>query len=282
MYKRLIGIFILSTTLIFPPYAIAAEDYLFSVDMNESTSWDSSNLLPKEAQLKKVRFQIPRENPDKLIAQILLKNPLPAKKTFPDSKWIIGLWLYAPGLYCYGSNDCNYLLEILPSAGGLASIYKHKNNIDFDTRVLSDCKTPWYVKTDTNGDSVIAFDLSITCLNISSTYASYAFSSYDIGLEPRPWQFTSPKYIDNPYFQLAEKTYLANGAKSGLGTVVGSPDVENFKKSVESAREVFDSMMDRFQALAMETQKKLDKKTEWKNFLKLEDQLFEIEDSLET
>jgi hypothetical protein len=129
---------------------------------------------------------------------------------------------------------------------------------------------------------VVAIELSITCLNISSSFAAYAFSSVDIGVTPRPYQFTAPNYIDNPYRQLAEKSYLANGGKNGLGKVVGSPDFENLKSTVESSREVFDSMLDRYQALAIETQKKINKNVEWKNFLKLEDELFDIEDSLDT
>jgi hypothetical protein len=281
MAKRLLGIFIIVALISVPLQAKAAEDYLLSVDMNESTSWDSSNLLPKEAQLKKVRYQIPRENPDKLIAQILLKYPLAAKKTIPDSKWIIGLWLYAPSVYCYGSNNCNYLLEIQPSAGGLASIYKHKNKIDFDTRELSDCKTPWYLKTDAAGDSVVAFELSITCLNISSTFATYAFSSYDIGIDERPWQFTSPNYVDNPYVQIAEKTYIANGGKSGLGKGLTSPALESLKTSISKARTTFDDMTSKYDTLAPEIKKKLDKNKDWKNFLKLETQLVDFEDQVD-
>ncbi len=275
----LAGLILISS---FPSTAVAADDYLLSVEMNPTTTWDSSNLLPLDSQLKQVRYQIPRDNPDKLIAQIVFKKPLAAKRAIPDSKWILGIWLYAPSLYCFNSSSCNYILEIQPSYGGQANVYRHTNKIDSATRVLSDCKAPWYTKNDANGDSIIAFELSITCLNISSSFASYAFSSYDIGLDPRPWQFTTPNYIDNPYLQLAEKSYLANGGKNGLGTVVGTPDVENFKKSVESTREVFDSMMDRYQGLALETQSKLDRNTEWKNFLKSEDELIAIEDNLET
>lgn len=281
MSRKILGIFVLASSLAFISNASAAEDYLLSVDMNESTSWDSSNLLPKEAQLKKVRYQIPRENPDKLIAQILLKYPLAAKKTIPDSKWIIGLWLYAPSVYCYDSNNCNYLLEIQPSAGGLASIYKHKNKIDSDTRELSDCKTPWYTKTDADGNSVVAFELSITCLNISTTFATYAFSSYDIGIDERPWQFTSPNYIDNPYVQIAEKSYLANGGKSGLGKGLTSPALETLKTSISKARTTFDDMTSRYETLAPEIKKKLDKNKAWKNLLNLETQLVDFENQFE-
>jgi hypothetical protein len=282
MLKKLVVILALLTSLLYPANAHAAEDYLLSVDMNQSLTWDSSDLVPKEAQLKQVRFRIPRSNPDKLIAQIVLKYPLPPKSTILDNKWILGLWLYAPSIWCSGTGTCDYILEIGAGNDNQAYIYKHTKKIDFDTRVKSDCAAPWYLEKDSDGNSVVSFELSVTCLNISSSFVSYAFSSYDIGLTPRPWQFTSQSYVENKFQPLAEKAYLAGGGKSGLGRVVGSPDFEAFKTSVESARQVFDSTMDRYRVLAVETQKKLDKKTEWKNFLKLEDQLFEIEDSLET
>lgn len=281
MSKRVLGIFVLSTSLAFISNASAAEDYLLSVDMNESTSWDSSNLLPLDSQLKQVRYQIPRENPDKLIAQIVLKKPLAAKRTLPDSKWILGLWLYEPTIYCYNSNSCKYILEIQPSYDGIASVYKHTNKIDFATRVLSDCKTPWYTKSDFNGNSVVAFELSITCLGISSSFVSYAFSSYDIGIDPRPWQFTSPNYVDNPYVQIAEKSYLANGGKSGLGRGLTSPALESLKTSITKARTTFDDMTERYETLAPEIKKKLDKNKDWKNFLKLETQLVDFEDQVD-
>ena len=282
MFKRLISVFILSTATIFPSNASAAEDYLLSVDMNEASTSDSSVLVPSSALVKKLRFQIPRENPDKLIVQILLKNPLATNQTFPDGKWILGFWLYAPGIYCSGSSTCDYILQVQPSSGNQAFIYTYKEKIDYDKGVLSDCKAPWYIKKDSDGVSVVAIELSITCLNISKSFAAYAFSSIDIGVTPRPYQFTAPNYVDNPYRQLAEKSYLANGGKNGLGKVVGSPDFENLKSTVESARDVFDSMVDRYGTLATETQKKISKKTEWKDFLKLEDRLFDIEDSLDT
>lgn len=276
------GIFILSTAIIFPSHATAAEDYLLSVDMNEGSTSDSSVLVPSSALVKKLRFQIPRENPDKLIVQILLKNSLPANQTFPDSKWILGFWLYAPSIYCSGSGTCDYVLQVQPSYGNQAFIYAYKEKIEYDKGVLSDCKAPWYIKKDSDGVSAVAIELSITCLNISSSFAAYAFSSIDIGVTPRPYQFTAPNYVDNPYRQLAEKSYLANGGKNGLGKVVGSPDFENLKSTVESAREVFDSLVDRYGTLATETQKKISKNAEWKNFLKLEDQLFEIENNLDS
>ena len=280
--KKIIGILV-SVTLISVPFeAKAAEDYLLSIDMSASTTWDSSNVLPKEARLKKVRYQIPRDNPDKLIAQILLENRLAPKKNVLDSNWILGLWLYAPSLYCYSSNKCNYLFEILPSSGGMASIYKHTSQISFDTRVLSDCKTPWYLKNDVDGNSVVAFELSITCLDISSSFASYAFSSYDIGIDPRPWQFTPPNYIDNPYSQLAEKSYQANGGKSGLGKGLTSPALESVRASILKARTTFDDMASRYETLAPEIKKKLDKNKDWKNFLKLETQLVDFEDQVDT
>jgi hypothetical protein len=282
MLKRLFGVFTLSLAIIIPTNATAAEDYLVSVNQPQGLTWDSSELVPKQAQLTQVRFRIPRENPDKLIAQIVLKYPLPASTSIPDSKWILGIWLYAPNIWCSDSSNCDYIIEIGPDYNNGAYVYKHRKEINFSTRVKSDCATSWYLGKDDRGNSLVSFELSITCLGISSTFVSYAFSSYDNGITPRPWQFTPQGYVDNKFHSLAEKAYLTNGDKSGLGKVIGSPDFENFKTSVESARQVFDSMVNRYRALAVETQKKLDKKTEWKNFLKLEDQLFEIEDSLET
>lgn len=282
MFKKLLSFFLLTSSILFSSNANAADEFLLSVDMSKSTTWDSSNLLPLDSQIKQVRYRIPRENPDKLIAQIVLEKPLVAKRTIPDSKWILGLWLYEPSLYCYNTNTCKYILEIQPNDGGQASVYRHLSGIDFATRVSSDCKTPWYSKSDTSGNSVIAFDLSITCLGISSSFASYAFSSYDIGLDPRPWQFTSVNYVDNPYVQLAEKSYLVNGGKSGLGKGVNPPALESLKTTISKARTTFDNMTTRYDTLAPEIRKKLEKNKDWKNFLNLEAQLVDFEDQVES
>ena len=74
--------------------------------------------------------------------------------------------------------------------------------------------------------------MSISCLGITSTFASYVFSGYDIGLTPMPYQFTPPNYADNPYFQLAKQSYDKNGGKQGLsktapiaGSTAGSKQV---------------------------------------------------------
>ena len=282
MFRKFLGAFILSTAIVFPSNAEAVEDYLLSVDMNQSLTWDSSDLVPKEAQLKQVRFRIPRSNPDKLIAQIVLKYPLPPKSTILDSKWILGLWLYAPNIWCSGSGTCDYILEIGAGNDNQAYIYKHIKKIDFDTRVKSDCTAPWYLEKDNDGNSVVSYELSITCLNISSSFVSYAYSSFDIGLIPRPWQFTSQNYIDNKFHPLAEKAYLANGGKSALGRGLTSPALESLKTSISKARTAFDDMTSKYETLAPDIKKKLDKNKDWKNFLKLETQLVDFEDQVDS
>lgn len=257
-------------------------DYLLSVDLNQGLTRDSSDLVPKEAQLKQIRYRIPRENPDKLVAQIVLKYPLQSDNSFPDSNWIIGLWLYGPGVYCYNLDGCNFILEIQPSFGNQAIIYSHQKKISFETRTKLDCPTSWYLSNDTKGDSLISFNLSITCLGIEKSFASYAFSSYDNGVTSRPWQFTQPNYVENGYFQLAEKSYNSNGGKQGLSNKLNGPDFDNLENLISKVRDNFDTWRSRFDSLAEKSKVTVAKNSNWRAFLEMEMEIVAIENEIES
>lgn len=263
--------------------AQAAEDYLLTVDMNPGVTSDSSNLVPREAQLHQVRFRIPRENPDELIAQIVFKETLPDDSVIVDSDWNIGLWIYAPSIWCYGDQkSCNYILSVYPSYNGKSIIQKNETHIDWDTAKVVDCPAPWRFNSKDNGKSVLSFHLSITCLGISKSFVSYAWSSKDIGITPRPYHYTSPNYIDNGYFELAKTSYERRGGKSGLSKLFASSEVEKLKLSLGNAREKYLEIMDRFQSFAPEIQKKIKLQKQWKEINKVENLINEIEESLDS
>ena len=199
--------------------AKAEEDYSLRVDMSQGVTWDSSQAVPKIAKLKQLRYRIPQINPDLLIAQVVMDYPLENASSVLDSKWNLGIWIYGPTIYCLSDDSCTSILIVRPSYNQKSSIQILKKAND-TARTISDCPSNYTVSKNENNDSIIAFSMSISCLGIPSTFASYVFSGYDIGLTPMPYQFTQPNFIENPYFQLAKQSYDKNGGKQGLSKTV--------------------------------------------------------------
>ena len=119
-------------------------------------------------------------------------------------------------MYCLNDNTCSFILVVRPSYNQQAQIQIKKKADDKDS-VASDCPATYSVGKNENNDSVISYNLSITCLNIKATFASYTFSGYDIGFTDIPYQYTEPSYVVNTdYFELAKQSYDKNGGKQGL------------------------------------------------------------------
>ena len=211
---------------------LAAEDFLLRVDTNQGTSYGSSQAVPNIAKLKQMRFRIPTSNPDNVTVQVVLANPLDNPNSLLDSKWNIGTWIYGPSLYCLNDNTCSFILVVRPSYNQQAQIQIKKKADDKDS-VTSDCPATYSVGKNENNDSVISYNLSITCLNIKATFASYTFSGYDIGFTDILYQYTVPSYVINTdYYELAKQSYDKNGGKQGLsktapiaGSTAGSKQV---------------------------------------------------------
>jgi hypothetical protein len=259
-----------------------SEDYLLSVDMNPGTTWDSSNLVPKEAQLHQIRYRIPRSNPDELIAQIVFKEKLPEDTVIVDDDWNLGFWIYAPSIWCYGDQkSCDYILSINPSYNGKSYIQKNGSHIDWDTAKVVDCPAPWRLDSKSGDKSVLSFHLSITCLGISKSFVSYAWSSKDIGVSPRPYHYTSPNYVDNGYFDLAKQSYEKRGGKNGLSQLFSSSEVNKLRDSLSNSRGSYYEIMERFDSFAPEIQQKIKAQKIWKEILKSEDTMNKIEESLD-
>jgi hypothetical protein len=133
-----------------------------------------------------------------------------------DSKWNFGTWIYGPSLYCLNDNTCSFILIVRPNYNQQARVQIFKKADDKDS-VISDCPATYSVGKNENSDSVISYNLSITCLNIKATFASYTFSGYDIGFTDIPYQYTTPSYVINTdYHELAKQSYDKNGGKQGL------------------------------------------------------------------
>jgi hypothetical protein len=195
--------------------ALAAEDFLLRVDANQGVTWDSSQAVPNIAKLKQMRFRIPNSNPDNLSVQVVLEYPLNTPNDILDSKWNLGTWIYGPSLYCLNDNTCSFILIVRPNYNQQARIQILKKADDKDY-VTSDCPSTYAVEKTENNNSMISYNLSITCLNIKGTFASYTFSTYDQGLTDKQWQFTTPSYVINDFFELAKQSYDKNGGKQGL------------------------------------------------------------------
>ena len=226
----LVSIAVLISTLTISD-AKAEEDYLLRVDMSMGLTWDSSQAVPKIAKLKQLRYRIPQINPDLLVAQVVMDYPLENASSVLDSKWNLGIWIYGPSINCLNDDSCTSILIVRPSYNQKSSIQILKK-LDDAAPTISDCPSNYVVSKNENNDSVISFSMSISCLGITSSFATYVFSGYDIGLTPMPYQFTSPNYVDNPYFNLAKQSYDKNGGKQGLsktapiaGSTAGSKQV---------------------------------------------------------
>ena len=276
----LVSIAVLISTLTISD-AKAEEDYLLRVDMSMGLTWDSSQAVPKIAKLKQLRYRIPQINPDLLVAQVVMDYPLENASSVLDSKWNLGIWIYGPSINCLSDDSCTSILIVRPSYNQKSSIEILKKLND-TAPAVSDCPSNYAVGKNENNDSTISFSMSISCLGITSSFVTYVFSGYDIGLTPMPYQFTRPTYLDNPYFQLAKQSYDKNGGKEGLSNQGKSEAITKLESSVGKARSSFDDLTYKYQNLAPQIQAKIDKSKEWKNFLLMDEQLAEIESKIES
>jgi hypothetical protein len=162
-----------------------------------------------------MRFRITNANPDSISVQVVLKYPLDNVTSILDSKWNIGTWIYGPSLYCINDNTCSFILIAYPTYNEKVKVRILKTGEDKEV-IYSDCPATYTVGKNENNDSMISYNLSISCLNIKSTFASYTFSGYDAGLTETPYQYTVPSYVTNDYYQLAKQSYDRNGGKEGL------------------------------------------------------------------
>ena len=231
MFQKVFRVSLLSLILSLLPSNIysanSAEDFLLRVDTNQGVSWDSSQAVPNIAKLKQMRFRTLISNPDNLIVQVVLAYPLNNPNDILNSKWNLGTWIYGPSLNCLNDNTCSFILIVRPNYNQQARIQIFKKADDKDY-VTSDCPATYSVGKNENNDSVISYNLSITCLNIKATFASYTFSGYDIGFTDIPYQYTTPSYVINTdYFELAKQSYDRNGGKQGLNKPTSSAEKES-------------------------------------------------------
>jgi hypothetical protein len=78
------------------------------------------------------------------------------------------------------------------------------------------CQAPWWIDQSDPSFDAIAFQLSITCLNIPKDMYGYAYASADIGIKPLPYNYTTPTELPNSFWQLAAPAYTKNGGKAGV------------------------------------------------------------------
>lgn len=264
--------------------AKAADDFLVNIEINGDGNWNNNQmqLLPRFAQIEKTRYQIPRSNPDKLVSQIILKDLISNEQELLSPKWNLGLWIYGKSFRCLNENDCDFILNIKPSYSNKVTIKTWKQSLE-GAGETSDC--PGMFSTENyQGKTIVSYSLSISCLGIPNQFASYAYSGYDLGLTSISFGYSAPGYVENPYFELAKVTYDKNGGKKGLSLSLTPFELklQELKRSVPEARETMNKVLTRFEALAPETKKQIQRNPLWKEFLNRKNRLNQIESQLDS
>lgn len=217
----LIGI--LTLNLFSATKVLAEEELLLNVATSEGKFEVVDKSLPKSFRMNQIKFRIFNSNPDNLVAQIVLlekNNNIDTSELF--DKWNLNLWIWGPNLECIDTNNCDYILRIIPninmdsdSKQNTIRLLKRQTAQEF---TVLDCPSKWREGTTSTGNAMISLSLSLSCLNIQSSFAFYAYSGYDIGAEEEAKQYTLSYLISNDYFNLAKQAYENNGGRKGLDT----------------------------------------------------------------
>lgn len=185
------------------------------------------------ARLSMVGFYVNKSNPDLLIAQIFMDQPLREKPLSADKKIAGGIWLYSKTPNCLSEKNCEQVLQIaLPTNDLVGADFISTNtepiqygNGNFENFKASGCSSPVRALQNLSGRGVYEIALSITCLGIPKSFYSYAYMSEDIGLSNKVYNFTNIDSADYPFFELAKKFYDANGGNDGYNTLLAAQGI---------------------------------------------------------
>jgi hypothetical protein len=176
------------------------------------------------SRLSMVGFYVNKSNPDLLVAQIYMDQPLREQPLASDKKIAGGLWLYSKTRNCLNDKNCEQVLQIalpinnLVSADFISTDTEpiQYGNGNFENFKASGCLSPVRALQNLSGRGVYEIALSITCLGIPKSFYSYAYMSEDIGLSNKVYNFTNIDSTDYPFFELAKKHYDSNGGIDGF------------------------------------------------------------------
>ena len=187
------------------------------------------------SRLSSVGFYVDRSNPDSLIAQIIMDQPLSETPLSEDKKITGGIWIFSKTPNCLNDKKCDQVLQVsLPTSSSVRSEFEATSvnpiqygNGDFENFKASDCLSPVRIIQNLSGRGVYEIALSITCLTIPKSFYSDAYMSEDVGLSKKIFNFTNSGSIDYPFFELAKNYYDSNGGFEGQNIRVAAIGMTN-------------------------------------------------------
>ena len=201
------------------------------------------------SRLNSVGFYVDRSNPDSLIAQIVMDQPLAESPLSEDKKITGGLWIFSKTPNCLNDKNCDQVLQVgLPVSSTVRSEFEattvnpiQYGNGNFENFKASGCLSPVRLIQNQSGRGIYEIALSITCLAIPKSFYSYAYMSEDIGLSNKIFNFTNSGSADYPFFELAKKYYDANGGFEGQNIRVAAIGMKNLaiRTSLEANQFIF-------------------------------------------
>jgi hypothetical protein len=194
------------------------------------------------SRLYGVGYYINKSNPDALIAQIIMDQPLSESPLSEEKKITGGLWIYSKTPYCINNEDCDQVLQVdLPTTESLREIFEgvavnpiQYGNGKFENFKASDCESPVRMIQNLSGRGIYEITLSISCLKIPKSFYSYAYMSEDIGLSKKVFNFTNRDSVEYPFFELAQKNFDTRGGVQAHNTLVAAEGVNNFATRIAS------------------------------------------------
>jgi hypothetical protein len=202
---------------------------------------DIQTLTPA-SRLSGVAYYVNKSNPDALIAQIIMDQPLSDSPLSEEKKLTGGLWIFSKTPNCMAEENCDQVLQVhLPTSDSLKTNFEGLtlNPIQYGNGKLanfkaSDCESPVRMIQNQSGRGIYEIVLSISCLNIPKSFYSYAYMSEDVGLSKKVFNFTNRDSADYPFYELAQKYYDSHGGFKGHNILVAAEGVNNLANRVIS------------------------------------------------
>lgn len=207
----------------------ATSEVLWATEMGAGWNVNSgvdSTAIPNSAKLYNLGFEIPKNNPDRLIVKLRMDDSFDKTPLDSSKKRNLGFWIFASTRNCPNEMNCNLLIGVngptfdgssFPTAPSTQNVTPQIYSGGYSgATTSSNCPAPWWIESSNKRRGEIDFQLSITCLGIPKEFLAYAFSEVETGLDPNPFNFTQPNFVNNPFFPLAEAAYNNSGGARGL------------------------------------------------------------------
>ena len=198
--------------------------------------------VTSSSRLYSVGFYVNKSRPDSLISQIIMDKPLPNSPLSAEKKITGGIWIFSKTPDCINNKTCDQVVQVaLPITDSLRETFEgitvnpiQYGNGDFDNFKASDCNAPVRIIQDQAGRGIYEIILSISCLKIPKTFYSYAYMSEDIGLSKAVFNFTNKAEVQYPFYELAEKNYIARGGFEAHNDLVAAEGAKNIALRISS------------------------------------------------